>query len=65
MTDEIHTYFDINPTKKDLRRLVDRGEKGRHEWWLDGRFVGTTHPNALKQLKRVLFAEYMDKKREK
>jgi hypothetical protein len=60
MSDEIYTYSDIKPAKKDLRRLVDRGEKGRHQWWLDGKFVGTAKPNALKQLKRKLYSEYMD-----
>lgn len=63
MSKEIHTWFDIKPTKSDLRRLVDRGEKGNSKWYLDGiTFVGTAHTNAIKALKRRMFSEYMDTK---
>jgi hypothetical protein len=47
---EIHTWFDIKPTEKELRRLADRGTKGNNKWYLDGTFVGTAKPNALRAL---------------
>jgi hypothetical protein len=59
-SEEIHTWFDIRPTKKELRRLADRGEKGNHKWYLDGKFVATAKANAIKALKRKLFADYKD-----
>lgn len=63
MTKEINTWFDIKPSPKDLRRLVDRGTKGNSKWYLDGlTFVGTAKPNAIKALRRRMFAEYKDKK---
>lgn len=66
MTDRIYTWFDIKPTPKELERLVNRGTKNDDKWYLDGKFVGTAKTNALRALKRKLFAEYVDKqKREK
>lgn len=59
---EIHAWFDIKPSTKDLRRLVDRGEKGNSQWYLDGKtFVGTAKIHAIKALKRRMFSEYMDR----
>jgi membrane carboxypeptidase/penicillin-binding protein PbpC len=59
MTKEIHTYFDIKPSNKELKRLEQRGEKPDIEWYLDGKFVGTSKPNAERALQKQLFAEYV------
>ena len=60
MAKKIYTWFDIKPTKKDLERLEDKGTRYDNKWFLDGKFIGTTKLNALRALKRKLFAEYKD-----
>jgi len=65
MSDRIYTAFDIRPTAKDLKRLINKGSKLEDKWYLDGKFVGTVKTSAERALKRKLFSEYKDNLRGK